>query len=209
VVAGSALATDVGVAVAVGVGLAAGCATQAPNDAASNSTHADASDLISIDSNATIRLEFHVPKPTSSGRLPVRDAIAAGGVVLRERDGALEAAIAGRDSDGTWVFPKGTPSEGESTEETALREVAEETGLEVRILGPLGTTEYWFASRGVRFHKRVHFFLMEATGGDVSRHDREYDVVRWVPVEEARALLSFDNYREMLDRAIADWGRVQ
>jgi 8-oxo-dGTP pyrophosphatase MutT (NUDIX family) len=135
----------------------------------------------------------------------VRDAVAAGGVVLRDRDGALEVAIAGRESDGTWVFPKGTPAEGESTEETAVREVAEETGLEVTILRPLGTTEYWFASRGVRFRKRVHFFLMEATGGDLSRHDHEYDVVRWVPIEEARALLSFDNYRDMLDRAVRAW----
>jgi hypothetical protein len=44
---------------------------------------------------------------------------------------------------------------------------------------------------------------MEATGGDVSRHDHEYDDVRWVPVEEARRLLTFDTYREMLERALA------
>jgi 8-oxo-dGTP pyrophosphatase MutT (NUDIX family) len=148
-----------------------------------------------------------VPKQGRSGprALPVRDAVAAGGVVLRERDGALEVAIAGRESDGTWVFPKGTPDANESIEQTALREVAEETGLEVRILAPLDTTQYWFASRGVRFHKRVHFFLMEATGGDVSRHDHEYDVVRWVAVDEARELLSFENYRQMLDLALGAW----
>ncbi len=146
-----------------------------------------------------------MPKQTRSGRLPVRDAVAAGGVVLREHLGGLEVAIAGRQSDATWVFPKGTPDDGESAEQTALREVAEETGLAVRIVRPIGTTEYWFASRGTRFHKRVHFYLMEATGGDVAFHDHEYDVVRWVPVEEARALLSFDNYREMLDRAVEAW----
>lgn len=146
-----------------------------------------------------------MPQRARSVRLPVRDAMSAGGVILRDREGTLEVAIAGRDADGTWVFPKGTPDEGESIEETALREVAEETGLEVRIKAPLGTSEYWFASRGTRFHKRVHFFLMEATGGDVSAHDQEYDVVRWVPVDEARRLLSFENYREMLDRAIAAW----
>jgi 8-oxo-dGTP pyrophosphatase MutT (NUDIX family) len=146
-----------------------------------------------------------VPKPARSGRLPVRDAVAAGGVVLRERDGRIEVAIAGRHSDGTWVFPKGTPDDGESIEETAVREVGEETGLQVSIVAPLGTTEYWFASRGTRFHKRVYFYLMEATGGDVSQHDHEYDVVRWVPVEEARQLLSFENYREVLDRAVDVW----
>ena len=146
-----------------------------------------------------------MPKQIRSGRLPVRDAVAAGGVVMRERDGELEVAIAGRQSDGTWVFPKGTPDDGESIEETAVREVAEETGLEVRITAPLATTEYWFASRGTRFHKRVHFYLMEATGGDVALHDHEYDVVRWVPVDEARQLLSFENYREVLDRAVETW----
>ena len=146
-----------------------------------------------------------MPKQGRSTRLPVRDAVAAGGVVIRERDAELEVAIAGRESDGTWVFPKGTPDGNESIEETALREVAEETGLRVRILAPLDTTQYWFASRGVRFHKRVHFFLMEAIGGSVEQHDHEYDVVRWVRVDEARSLLSFENYRQMLDLAIAAW----
>lgn len=146
-----------------------------------------------------------MPKQTRSGRLPVRDAVAAGGVVMREHLGRLEVAIAGRQSDGTWVFPKGTPDDGESIEETAVREVAEETGLQVRIRAPLAVTEYWFASRGTRFHKRVHFYLMEATGGDVALHDHEYDVVRWVPVDEARELLSFENYRDVLDRAISAW----
>lgn len=146
-----------------------------------------------------------MPKQTRSGRLPVRDAVAAGGVVMREHLGRLEVAIAGRHADGTWVFPKGTPDDGESIEETAVREVAEETGLEVRIRAPLTITEYWFASRGTRFHKRVHFYLMEATGGDVGLHDHEYDVVRWVPVDEARELLSFENYRDVLDKAVAAW----
>lgn len=142
-------------------------------------------------------------KRPRSRRLPVRDAVAAGGVVLRERDGRLEVVVAGRSADGTWVFPKGQPDGTESPEETALREVAEETGLEVRIVEPLGGIDYWFASSGVRFHKIVHFYLMEATGGDVARHDWEYDEVRWVPVEEAQHLLSFENYREMLRRAVA------
>jgi len=48
----------------------------------------------------------------------------------------------------------------------------------------------------------VHFFLMRASGGDVSRHDHEYDHVRWVPISEARRLLTYDTYREMLDRAV-------
>lgn len=123
-------------------------------------------------------------------------------MVRRGEDG-LEVAIAGRQSDGTWVFPKGTPSRGERIEDCALREVHEETGLEVRSLAPLGSIEYWFATASTRIHKRVHFFLMEPVGGDVSLHDHEYDEVRWVGVDDARRMLSFPTYVEMLDRALA------
>ena len=133
-----------------------------------------------------------------------RDATAAGGVVLRHGDQGVEVAVLGRVNDGSWVFPKGTPADGESVEETALREVREETGLEVRILRPLGLMTYSFAARGERVHKTVHFFLMEATGGDISLHDAEYDEVRWVTVPEARRMLTFDTYRAVLDRALAD-----
>jgi 8-oxo-dGTP pyrophosphatase MutT (NUDIX family) len=133
-----------------------------------------------------------------------RKAIAAGGVVLRDSDHGAEVALLGRANDGSWVFPKGTPTAGESLEETALREVREETGLDVNIVRPLGEMTYSFAAGGDRVHKIVHFFLMEATGGDPSLHDAEYDEVRWVSVPEARRMLTFDTYREVLDRALAD-----
>src|SRR5438105_12971513 len=105
----------------------------------------------------------------------VRNAIAAGGVVLRHRDGAREVVLTGRHSDGTWVFPKGTPDRGEEIEDTALREVEEETGLKVKIVASIATTDYWFAAPGQRVHKLVHFFLMHPTGAHVPRQGRQYD----------------------------------
>jgi len=143
--------------------------------------------------------------PTTRARRPsrVRTATAAGGVVVRGTGDHLEVVLAGRDSDRTWVFPKGTPDAGETIEQTALREVREESGLDVDIVRPIGVIEYWFAVPGERVHKFVHFFLMRPLGGDVSRHDHEYDDVRWVPVTEARRMLTYDTYREMLDRAVA------
>ena len=137
------------------------------------------------------------------GRRRVRSAVAAGGVVYRHGPDGLEVALAGRFSDGTWVFPKGTPDGQETLEQTALREVREETGLDVRAVSPLGQVEYWFAAGPERVRKAVHFYLMEPIGGDTSLHDHEYDEVRWVPVQEARRMLSFDTYRDVLDRALA------
>lgn len=137
------------------------------------------------------------------GRRRVRSAVAAGGVVYRHGADGLEVALAGRRSDSSWVFPKGQPDGDETLVETALREVREETGLQVRALSPLGQVEYWFAAGPERVRKAVHFYLMEPTGGDTSLHDHEYDEVRWVPVGEARRMLTFDTYREVLDRALA------
>ena len=71
-------------------------------------------------------------------------------------------------------------------EETALREVEEETGLEVRITGALDSIEYWFVQSGTRIHKTVHYFLMEPTGGDLAAHDHEFDEVRWIPFDTRR-----------------------
>jgi len=134
-------------------------------------------------------------------RLPVERAVSAGGVVYRLGDGGLELVICGRSSDGVWGLPKGTPEAGESLEETALREVREETGLEVRAVAKIGVVEYWFAREGVRYHKWVHYYLMEATGGDPANHDLEYDKVEWLPVESALKTLTFQNEREMAAKA--------
>ncbi len=101
----------------------------------------------------------------------------------------------------TWTLPKGTPEPGETTRETALREVAEETGLRVRITAPIDSIEYWFSQGGIRIHKTVHYFLMEAIGGDLAGHDHEFEEVRWVPLVEADGLLTFETERSLVHRA--------
>jgi 8-oxo-dGTP pyrophosphatase MutT (NUDIX family) len=99
-----------------------------------------------------------------------------------------------------WTLPKGQQEAGETIEETALREVNEETGLQVRVLAPLDTIDYWFvwAPEQTRYHKFVHYFLMEATGGDFSAHDAEVEEVRWFEPDEAAAALTFANERRLL-----------
>ena len=139
-------------------------------------------------------------------RLRTATATSAGGVVVRYQ-GSIPEFVAGcrrRERDGrTWTLPKGTPNAGETTEETALREVAEETGLEVRITGPLDSIEYWFVQSGTRIHKTVHYFLMEPIGGSLERHDHEFESVRWVRFDEAPSLLTFETERSLVAKAAA------
>ena len=139
---------------------------------------------------------------SSTSRLPVKEAMSAGGVVYREEDGALFVALCGRLRPGTWNLPKGTPDDGESIEQTALREVREETGLEVEIEEPLGHIEYWFTRESTRFHKRVHFFLMGERGGSVDLHDPEHDVVEWFPAVQALRTLTFETEASIVRKAI-------
>jgi bis(5'-nucleosidyl)-tetraphosphatase len=157
-----------------------------------------------------------MPKPR------VVQAFSAGGVIFRVQPGmataaaaadsqgkdnasalrdAIEVALVGYPREGTWILPKGTPTANETVEQTAIREVREETGLEPRILSELGSIEYWFARRGVRFHKEVFYYLMEAIGGDVAQHDHEYDEARWFALPEALTHLAYVNEKEMVRQA--------
>ena len=137
--------------------------------------------------------------------MPVERAYSAGGIVLRDASGGPELVLGRRrrESDGaTWSLPKGTPDTGESPEETALREVTEETGLEVRILDTVGDVHYRFMREGRSIDKTVHYYLMEATGGNLADHDHEFDEVRWFGLGEAEAIMSFPTERGIVARAL-------
>ncbi len=137
-------------------------------------------------------------------RLRRATATSAGGIVVRTIAG-VPHVVAGRRrrerDGGSWTLPKGTPNPPETLEQTALREVAEETGLQVRIVAPIDRIEYVFVTAGARIHKTVHYWLMEATGGDLAGHDHEFDEVRWVPLAEAPGLLTFETERALVERA--------
>ncbi len=134
--------------------------------------------------------------------LPVQTAVSAGGVVWRRTpDKGVEVVVCGRTKENLWGLPKGTPDAGETIEQTAIREVQEETGLDVRPGAKIGTIRYWFTANGVRFHKHVHHWLMEPVGGDVSRHDHEFDDVVWLPIAQAHRRLTHVNERKILAEA--------
>ena len=149
----------------------------------------------------------------------IEHAFSAGGVVFRrtteqplsstpDSASAYEVVLVGRAADDFWVLPKGTPRKGETHEAVALREVEEESGIAARIVGELGQIHYWFARRGTRFSKDVLYYLMEATGGDVSRHDHEYDDARWFPLSLAAGALAYANEAEIVRKAEVEIPRV-
>ncbi|MEX2599073.1 MAG: NUDIX hydrolase [Dehalococcoidia bacterium] len=137
-----------------------------------------------------------------AGKTSVVQAVSAGGVVYQRVEGELLMALCGRIRQGTWNLPKGTPDDGESIEETALREVREETGLEVEIEGDLGHIDYTFSRPAERVNKRVHFYLMRMSGGALEDHDPEFDVVKWFPARQALSLLTFPTESEIVRRAL-------
>jgi 8-oxo-dGTP pyrophosphatase MutT (NUDIX family) len=137
-------------------------------------------------------------------RLRQATATSAGGIVIRF-EGSSPQLVVGkrlRERDGvTWTLPKGTPHADETTEQTALREVGEESGLEVDIVRPFESIAYTFVQGRTRIHKTVHYFLMVPTGGDLAQHDHEFDEVRWIGFDEAATLLTFETERTLVARA--------
>jgi len=113
----------------------------------------------------------------------------------------VEVALVGRSHSGMWALPKGTPRAGETIEQVAVREVQEETGLQVRLITYIGVVSYSFIRHQVRYFKQVRHFLFEATGGDIALHDAEYDRVAWYPLPEAYRLLTYQNEANILGQA--------
>ena len=128
--------------------------------------------------------------------------VSAGGVVVRREAEGTEIALVGRGTPVRWGLPKGGIEHGETLAMAAVREAQEETGLQVRLIAPVGDIVYWFATRGVRHHKTVHFFLMEAIGGDLADHDWENDEAAWFPAKAALAAMAFPNEAAVVRRAL-------
>ena len=132
----------------------------------------------------------------------VRETSAGGLVVdgLDDASGQLRAALIGRiDRRGRllWSMPKGHVEHGETMEETAIREVAEETGIRGQILGSLGSIDYWFVSEGRRIHKTVHHYLLRYQSGELSDEDYEVSEVAWVPLNELDNRLAYADERKL------------
>jgi 8-oxo-dGTP pyrophosphatase MutT (NUDIX family) len=141
----------------------------------------------------------------STTKVETLDQISAGGVAFRWHDSNLEIAIVCVRPKLRWQLPKGIVDPGEVPAMTAVREVKEEAGIETELIKLIETIEYWYRSvkngRPVRFHKFVHFYLLEYTGGDVLNHDHEVEESRWVSFDDAVEMLAFEGEREVVVKA--------
>ncbi|UUZ96154.1 NUDIX domain-containing protein [Paenibacillus sp. P25] len=105
--------------------------------------------------------------------------ISAGGVVFRRTGNDVQVQMI-QDRYGKITLPKGKMEPGETVEQTALREILEETGIEGVIVHPLETITYQFTLSGVGLvDKEVHYFLVEATGGSLQAQVEEIRGVEW------------------------------
>jgi 8-oxo-dGTP pyrophosphatase MutT (NUDIX family) len=135
----------------------------------------------------------------------VRREFSAGGVVVRRLRGGWHVAAIRPGGKSVWALPKGLIGESESPAETAAREVAEETGVEGRLVEKLGDVRYVYTWDGERIFKVVSFYLFRYLRGKLGdippEHAHEVDATRWLPLDEAPRLLAYKGEREMAERA--------
>src|SRR5438874_12750965 len=130
-----------------------------------------------------------------------RNEHSSGGAVISFRDGRPFVAMIATRNRTRWGLPKGAVAKGETSEQAALREVQEETGILADIVSPLDTIEYFFRAGDTLIRKRVDFYLMTHTGGELTPQLSEVDDVEWVELSEAIRRASFASEKKLLENA--------
>ncbi|CCQ98411.1 Hydrolase, NUDIX family [[Clostridium] ultunense Esp] len=134
--------------------------------------------------------------------------VAAGGIVYRRQGGGTEILMI-EDRFGHWSYPKGHSEGNEKPEETALREIQEETGIIGKIIAPLSSISYRYEAEGRRGEKRVDYFLVEYVSGKTRPQFEEIGNVHWLSPEAAwkkQVEQGYENNRILLEQAFINLG---
>ncbi len=123
----------------------------------------------------------------------------AGGIVFNKKG---EVLLTRHSQNHHWGFPKGLIEQGQKSEETALREVKEEGGVEAKILDKVGYSKYIYTFNNEKIFKVVTYFLMEYISGSPKDHDWEMEDAGWFTPDEALKTLSFSQDKELLKKAL-------
>ena len=134
------------------------------------------------------------------------DEVSAGGLVIDTTGtmGLLIGRYDHKDASGKrvlWSLPKGHIEEGETPEQAAIREVAEETGITSSITKSLGVIDFWFMAGGKRIHKTVHHFMFTEVGGTLLAQESEVDEVSWFPLAEIIDRLAYPDEKKLIAKS--------
>ena len=134
------------------------------------------------------------------------DEVSAGGLVIDTTGtmGLLIGRYDHKDASGKrvlWSLPKGHIEEGETPEQAAIREVAEETGITSSITKSLGVIDFWFMAGGKRIHKTVHHFMFTEVSGELTPQVSEVDEVSWFPLAEIVDRLAYPDEKKLIARS--------
>ncbi|MEK7617370.1 MAG: NUDIX domain-containing protein [Patescibacteria group bacterium] len=125
----------------------------------------------------------------------------AGGIVFNSKGQVL---LTEHSQNKHWSFPKGLLSDHpeQTMEESALREVKEEGGIEAEIVGKVGYNKYVYTLNGEKIFKVVTYFLMKYLSGDIKDHDWEVSDIGWFEVDDALKKLTFSQDKKLLKQAV-------
>jgi 8-oxo-dGTP pyrophosphatase MutT (NUDIX family) len=128
----------------------------------------------------------------------------AGGIVVKKQNGQDVILVSQHSQHHGWVFPKGLIGDhikDEKKEDTALREVEEETGVKGKIIRALSPVEYWYVFNGEQIKKTVYYFLMEFISGDITKHDSEMENVEWLEKSGVEERLTYPSDKKVWQEA--------
>jgi 8-oxo-dGTP pyrophosphatase MutT (NUDIX family) len=144
-----------------------------------------------------------------SAKRKARHEHSSGGAVIQLREGVPYVAMIATRRGTRWGLPKGAVASGETSQQAALREVLEETGLIADIVRLLDTIEYFFRAGESLIRKRVDFYLMQFVGGTLTPQLSEVDDAQWFPLSEAIEKASFESERKLLEEALRETASSQ